>query len=842
MRLLKVIGWIFLFILVSFMIFIAALPSIASSNWAKSAFINSINQKTDGKLEIGAWNMGWLSPYKVSQVNYRSNNNELNFKLDSAFADFSIFDLLTDRGRSFSLNLNNLQASLNVENEPVFFENVNGSVNLQGVQAKLTASGKTRIEKEAGEFNLNALLGRKKHIELTALNFPTVIIDQFLKLKGSKLAGLVSALIGNEVDLKVQDNAGELFLTVQSKQVTAELKGVHEEGAIQLTNESKVHFQVPLEEAKKTFEILDLKLLKNELASSLDGTIRFEGASLHPEFEKSSGQAKLNLSTVSLMEPTDNKTIQFYHPELIVNLDKNAIDGTLHIPTVETNRSVFKLFNDVTIPWQANAAFKTIAFSFSGNAKSLLTDAIIQGNGILKDLPSGLAYDKLTLQTNIEFPSINTSEVKQLEEFLGNSSSAKLHAKLTEGKEFDSFVQLTGSPQHLLQQLNFNASSKNIFEKVDFEMNTLQSKGNGHLKGNLSKFQKNGDFHLEEANLWINGKLSEIPVALVCKILEIGPDLCKKTEALIGSTLSADFNSQLNKKEGPLSLVAYGQNGKININAEVKHGYLTLNSPLKGSVNMTKDLELFVLNEILPFLTPIISAEGPINFEIQTEGFSAPLHRFSLDKLTIGKASVQLPKIQVSHTSKIGKVADILGLKIPNLEVWTTPIYLSMQGGIVSLYRTDMLLANTFPIAAWGTINLPSDSLNMSIGISGYSISKAFGISRLPRGYMLQIPLYGPLLRPNIDTASIAARITALVAANKVSAKNEILSSILESTATSPGDSVPEPTTNPLPWDDGRLDKEPSPPSENKGKPTNPLKDLKKEAQNFLKEFLKQEK
>jgi hypothetical protein len=165
---------------------------------------------------------------------------------------------------------------------------------------------------------------------------------------------------------------------------------------------------------------------------------------------------------------------------------------------------------------------------------------------------------------------------------------------------------------------------------------------------------------------------------------------------------------------------------------------------------------------------------------------------------------------------------------------------------MLNIDRFDMLVANLYPLACWGNIDLPSNQLDMTLGISGQTLRSAFNIQTMNSQDLLQIPIKGKGGHVKIDRKRALARISALLAQSQGSVEGFILGSVLEIAATEKDPLPPPPTTNPLPWKDlFQTEAEAAPIKEekkhkkNKEKNKDPLKELEQEASSLLQQLIK---
>jgi len=98
------------------------------------------------------------------------------------------------------------------------------------------------------------------------------------------------------------------------------------------------------------------------------------------------------------------------------------------------------------------------------------------------------------------------------------------------------------------------------------------------------------------------------------------------------------------------------------------------------------------------------------------------------------------------------------------ISFWFTPLYFSYDKGSLGISRFDLLVMDLYPLATWGTVNFLNDRMDMTIGLTGEAIEKAFKIPVVEPNYMLQLPLRGSIARAKIDKTKLTARLAALFA------------------------------------------------------------------------------
>lgn len=350
-------------------------------------------------------------------------------------------------------------------------------------------------------------------------------------------------------------------------------------------------------------------------------------------------------------------------------------------------------------------------------------------------------------------------------------------------------------------------SSSNISEKSSFVM-TAKGQSNQNtdsswnINGNIeTPFSSQGELNYESSSLSLDADLSHMPVSMLCHFF-CNSKLGQQINGIIGPELDAKINAQLQNMNGPVLMDVKGKNGHILADAFLKNGIITLRKNLTAQLAVSEELGNIIAKDFLPFATNIRASNQPISLKIQQQGFSASLKDFNLATTSIEKATLDLGKVHFLKKSELSQILSLLTtVKTDELSVWLTPAFFSISNGIVKLERIDLLINDLYPIAAWGTVNIPDNKVRMTIGLSGNAIGKAFGLSNIPNGYMLQLPLKGGLDSASIDKAKATARISALVAQTQGGVPGLVIGTVLEiANGSMKSHSTPQPTTKPLPW------------------------------------------
>lgn len=346
--------------------------------------------------------------------------------------------------------------------------------------------------------------------------------------------------------------------------------------------------------------------------------------------------------------------------------------------------------------------------------------------------------------------------------------------------------------------LNIHANLNSLSMTTEVIADDL--KGNAHL--NLQQFAlfNSEDYSLNDAII-ANFSSENFPVTLFRLFKFWNTNLENKALALVGNTFVGSMNINLKDLTGYAKANLSGQNGKFYFNGHLNHGVLQLNEPLKIESVVTPFLAEHVIKDVFPLLQGVKSAEKPLTIMINPENFRISLFPLDLTFMNIGSGIIDLGRMSLVNE---GDFSEFLGmLKVnPNeeLSVWFTPLYFSIEDGVIKINRLDFLLMNSYPLSAWGKINLIKEKVSMVLGISGLTLRKAFNVS-VQNNYIMQLPFKGKIGEASIDKKKATSRITALVAHSQ-GIHGKLIGTFLDLTdGKFNEEKPPEPTTNPLPWE-----------------------------------------
>lgn len=371
------------------------------------------------------------------------------------------------------------------------------------------------------------------------------------------------------------------------------------------------------------------------------------------------------------------------------------------------------------------------------------------------------------------------------------------------------------------QGLKGYIESLSLANKINFSVEEAQGTGVLDLNGAITDA-------FSTPGLELSAKAQDFPTPFLIALLPPDANLGPKVEALLGSTFNAEVHANVQKLAGPVQLHLKGARSEVSLDGVVTGGFLTLNKPLVATLSVTPEISEIILDDFVPILNSAIRSDQPVKLTIGSKGFKLPVRDFSIANTNIEQAQMELGKIYFNRNGKLAQILSLL--KIPSgdeFSVWFTPLYFNLVEGVFNMARVDLLIADRYPVASWGTVNFNQDQVNMYVGLTGKSLNNVFGVVGLPKNYMLAMPLRGPISNPKLDTTKVTAKLASL-AAMVTGPQGLLIGGLMELALQ---DNVPEPTTNPLPWETD------SPPGETTQNDINPAQSIQKGAKKLLENF-----
>lgn len=835
-----------------FLLLLSFIPSILSTGRGTLFLLSFINHKIPGTLDIENTDLSWFGKQNFYTVTLKSETGESILAAKQVEVDAPLFVLLfnpyhfnhlriEDGNLTITQDQNgitDLQDALGikkmapVENKvPVYVEHADLEI-FQGNQGALTAKGKgtTRHNQIEGTFSLDV---SKELMQLQASHFPTLVLDQMVAIQNPNLSGLLVKTMGDTAEVQMTQKENLVNFIAKSSFMQMNIQG----NLAHKTFTGTLNFNIPQESG----ENIQLNLDINVPGPFSQGIfLKGNARSQNPLFDVSfDGVIKEVHSELNLALKSEHISI----PELIVQIpflpfeDKrdSIIHGTmiakhpdLHLP--------IGVIHEMSIPWILDLKDNSLRLNLVAKRNDPEPKPVIQGairiDEFMQDAELDIDFAKMQLNLKID-----EFETESLQPYVAPYPVKKVlgpHLELEitlakHGKEaIEGCIEI--SPPK-----SSHAFIKRIYGKFEiqngnltFQAETQQAIGATNFSGTFRNlFSKEGKVDLENSYVCFQGHLKHFPVGIMGKALAGDEKMADTLEAIFGSQVEGDIYGELVKNQGIIRSKLKGLNGEVELNAAIEEDILLLNEPLTASFKVTPQLEQAVLRQYLPILGSVIHADNPIELTIPKEGFSLPLQAPSLSTLQFQNAELKLGKMLFVKESPLGKIISVLGIQSPQFIVWFTPIYFSLENGIIQMYRTDLLIADTYPTAAWGIVDLNQDLLDLRVALSGSALKRAFGINAIENNTWLQVPISGDIHHPKINATGITARISALAALSKTGSPGKLVGSLIDSASDLIGqDAVPDPTTSPLPWQD-QLQAETCEES--------PIDDLKKGAKKILK-------
>lgn len=290
--------------------------------------------------------------------------------------------------------------------------------------------------------------------------------------------------------------------------------------------------------------------------------------------------------------------------------------------------------------------------------------------------------------------------------------------------------------------------------------------------------------------------VQDLPTVLV--------DTYAGTKSFLTEMLGKEISIIASTEQDRVKTDVIGTLGKVRVSSYIKDQTIYLEEPLTAQFQPSTEFGVKFLGNAIPVFNEFISAQNPISITISPENFAVSMaSTIDFENIQIGNGTIEAGKMLFNNSGELKKLLKLINISDGSKEVsiWATPLYFSVNKGVLSLKRMDMLVMDRYPIAVWGKIDLPEDHVDMVIGITGQALSNALHIPQEEKDNMLQLPLKGKLSNVRIDQTKAAARIAALIAKSKPGNEGLILSTVLEiANGKSSEPAVPSPTTYPFPW------------------------------------------
>lgn len=418
----------------------------------------------------------------------------------------------------------------------------------------------------------------------------------------------------------------------------------------------------------------------------------------------------------------------------------------------------------------------------------------------------------------IAYPSKTGSLVDRIPQI--DFDVAKLQLNLTGKNPKLAFLDKSSGDTIQLSNLNFSMTRTDqnpLAFSLDSAIATKTSKNgllsaNGKLEQTLNA---QGAFDLSQLTGSLRLKADQLPSRALDLIARAYGRTDFPFTCVFGNMINATLNLDLDKFSGPLALNIFTPLTRADVSGTITNGALTLKDAVHVQMKITPEMSRLVLKEVNPLNLSYLYSQEPVTLEIPAAGFSFPLHPFDLTRIAIPSARIELGKITCRNEGNVHIALGLLKTKqfeqSNDLMLWFAPIDLSVGKGLANIDRTEILLADTYDICLWGNVDLAKDYIDMYLGLTAQTLSKAFNIKNLPENYVLRIPMRGKADNVQIDTGKATAKIALLLAAQQAGTAGAlkgpagaIVGGLLNKAVTLPdSDAKIPPAKHPFPWEIG---------------------------------------
>jgi hypothetical protein len=882
---------IFLSLCVLIGLLITFAPSFISTQWGNEKLLATLNANIPGKVRAKSISLSWFGAQKIegftlqdpqgdtvlSFATLESNTPLLTFLSSGPVAGKTFVKSFTAEIKKSKSGLSNLQESLGIEISNFEFPNDTASITEVDIEVhtpsekgiKVKTAGITKQGNVAGKFDIDLNWSENANsCNIYADNFPTNFIDSVLSIQNPELSGILPALLGEAINVKIIEetnlNQSAWIIEASSQNFQFHAKGKIEDGMFHLLSPAQAKFSATPEVLNQLSSVVkDLKVWT--LASPSEIYLEFNQLSFpmhclsnstfndsdeivvsalltlpHAEFlNKSDPQAGGKIKDFSLkIDAPSNSTWISLSSEgsyyIVGTPVKYRIDTKINKPS-----DTLDILQNLYLPYEIRFSLENLPTSIIDQV--LDTEAVAAkafGDHLTFQMQSSAKNPKelhMSLKSEkVEIPAMALSLDQNILQSQRNwSGIVSIDKVIFPKSNRDSTIHSITIPWKLQDGLT----------SLDLRFN-----GNTTFSGNqVGKFTGalliDSLAALEDANITLGMNGEHIPAALfefITGRTEIGP--------VFGSSVNLDIAVKVKQMQGNVRSNVQGTNGSAFLNATLVDKQIHLNEPFVIMTKGSEELGRQVLSQLGPVFNEFVSSDEPIKLTVSHENFSIPIEPFNAAKFNIESAVLEMGKLTFRNSGEIkNMLSSLRPARADLISIWTTPIYTKIQNGVVTVYRTDFLIMDKYPIATWGKIDLVKDDVQMVVGITGTALSHALEIEGLDKNAMVQIPLTGTTTNAKINSTKATAKIGALVAQKSGSPEGMIIGTVLGLAKGKEG-AIPPPTTNPLPWSRNisayTSERDPTHRKNDQREKTgerkrDPIKEIQREASNLLKGFLK---
>jgi len=300
-------------------------------------------------------------------------------------------------------------------------------------------------------------------------------------------------------------------------------------------------------------------------------------------------------------------------------------------------------------------------------------------------------------------------------------------------------------------------------------------------------------------DITLKGEGRDFPVKRLAKIGGAPKEWLKNLHAFAGSRVSGSVEAEINGWSGPFSLKIETDRSYLVSEGAFDKRILRLRSPLLAELQVSEDLRGSFLTEPFFFLDYVISGDRPLKLVVNPDGAEWDTRKPLKDSMKINDFSIDFGRLYFQNQGPMTEILTMFNLfpAFGEFTVWFTPQYMTLDSGKLYLKRMDALLAEHYPVASWGSINLIKQEMSMKIGIPPTTLRRAFKLNGVPKDYMLQITLKGSTEDPKVRHGA-SARYKAFFSQFRSGIQGILIDSLIKVIANE--NKPPKPMTKPFPW------------------------------------------
>lgn len=372
------------------------------------------------------------------------------------------------------------------------------------------------------------------------------------------------------------------------------------------------------------------------------------------------------------------------------------------------------------------------------------------------------------------------------------------------------FYDNTTRETFIINELSGSIHSENIDSEINYSL-----KGSGlsptQEEGGPSEFMISGSV----ANLLTTPRRTfsqtaewkNIPTTFIAGIIPLSTDVKNKVASLAGAKMNVHIENQFTRGLGPIKVSIQSTNLQAHFPLILAEKAILLEDKLAATLTINEEVNKAFFREFNPLIAGNTYSEHSVLLQVYKDNFYLPIRPYSFENFKIQSASLDFGKIFIQNSNTMNDIFQFLDIEEdkPFIEAWFTPIFFSVQKGIIEYKRFDALIDGRIRLALWGKTDIIKQKINTTLGIDPEVIKKYFHNTTLKTKNFFLIKIRGSISSPEVDWSSAYARIALLKSYSLATP----FSSFADKLFSSLGNATPNQTTYPLPWEkESKVEKE----------------------------------